>query len=204
MQLHRSPPPHAFCDSRTHKSVFECFFLLFTPGFNVILTHWGVNGGAVVTFPGSCMLHNFWHVTETIKPPYSCARINKSHSTSLCSPTILYSVFIESCSNRCQASALLPFSHEDVGILGRPSLSADRRDGGRVGGRGGILDQWVNPPLNMFIIKWQSSRWVSGRMVTDRIAHHNANQGCCIVAGTNLEVWPWRVNLDKLHAAESD
>jgi len=85
-----------------------------------------VNGGTVVTFPGSCMLHNFWHVTEAIKPPYSCARINKSHSTSLYSPTILYirTVRIESCSNRCQASALFPFSREDVGILGRPSLSA--------------------------------------------------------------------------------
>ena len=51
----------------------------------------------------------------------------------------------------------------------------------------------------MCILTWQSSRWVSGRMVNDRITpHHNANQGWCIVAGTNLKVWSWRGNLGKL------
>jgi hypothetical protein len=92
--------------------------------------YWGVNRGTVVTFPGSCMLHTFWHVREAIKPPYSCVRINKSRSTSLQSPTILHSVFIESCSNRCQASAMFPFSREDEGILGRPLWSAEKRDSG--------------------------------------------------------------------------
>jgi len=73
---------------------------------------------------------------------------------------------------------MFPFSREDVGILGRPSLSA-----------GGIQDQWEHPPLNMCILTWQSSRWVSSRMVTGRSTPHpKANQGWCIVAGTNLKV----------------
>jgi hypothetical protein len=105
-----------------------------------------------VTFPGTCMLHTFCHVTEATKPPYSCARINKSHSTSLYSPTLWYSVVIESCSNRCQASAMFPFSREDVGILGRPSF---RRGWGW--GNSESMST-VHPPLNMCILTWQSSR----------------------------------------------
>jgi len=45
-------------------------------------------------------------------------------------------MFTESSSNRCQASALFPFSREDVGILGRPSLSA--------GGGRGVGEFWIN------------------------------------------------------------
>jgi hypothetical protein len=172
-------PPPCFCDSRMHKSVFDCFFLLYISGFNAILTmecEWRDSSDFPrilhVTYFLACYRGNKTTIQQRSAP------INKSHSTSQYSPTIWYSVFIKSCSNRCQVSAMFPFSREDVGILGRPSLS--------VGG-GEVRDQWIHPPLNMCTLTWQSSRWESGRMVTDRITPH-PNQGWCIVAGTNLKV----------------